>query len=126
MLFELTEEEILIRDTARAMAAEIAAPLAPVLDRGEGREAFLKNLKTFAEAGFMAVNVREAFGGTAAGTVAFALAIEELGYACAATGVTASVTNMVAEVIQAVGNEEQKRAYIRRSPTAPSPPAPSA
>ncbi len=112
MLFELTEEEILIRDTARAMAAEIAAPLAPVLDRGEGREAFLKNLKTFAEAGFMAVNVREAFGGTAAGTVAFALAIEELGYACAATGVTASVTNMVAEVIQAVGNEEQKRAYI--------------
>ncbi len=54
MLFELTEEEILIRDTARAMAAEIAAPLAPVLDRGEGREAFLKNLKTFAEAGFMA------------------------------------------------------------------------
>ncbi len=60
------------------------------------------------------MNVREAFGGTAAGTVAFALAIEELGYACAATGVTASVTNMVAEVIQAVGNEEQKRAYIPR------------
>lgn len=114
MLFQLTEEEILIRDTARAMAAEIAAPLAPVLDRGEGRDAFLKNLKTFAEAGFMAVNVREDFGGTAAGTVAFALAIEELGYACAATGVTASVTNMVAEVIQAVGNEAQKRAYIPR------------
>jgi len=112
MLFELTEEELLIRDTARKMAAEIAAPLAAVLDRGEGRAQFLANLKAFAEAGFMAVNVKGEFGGTEAGTAAFALAIEELGYACASTGVTASVTNMVAEVIQAVGSEAQKRAYI--------------
>jgi len=35
-----------------------------------------------------------------------------LGKACAATTVTTSVTNMVAEVIQAVGTEEQKRKYI--------------
>lgn len=62
----------------------------------------------------MAVNVRAEFGGTEAGTVAFAQVIEELGYACAATGVTASVTNMVAEVIQAVGSDEQRRAYIPR------------
>jgi alkylation response protein AidB-like acyl-CoA dehydrogenase len=114
MLFEFTEEEVLIRDTARKMAAEIVAPLAPVLDRGEGREAFLKNLRALAEAGFMAVNVRAEFGGTEAGTVAFAQVIEELGYACAATGVTASVTNMVAEVIQAVGSDEQRQAYIPR------------
>lgn len=114
MLFELTEEEILIRDTARRMAAEIVAPLAPALDRGEGREAFLANLKALAGAGFMAVNVRPEFGGTGAGTAAFALAIEELGYACAATGVTASVTNMVAEVIQAVGSDEQRRFHLPR------------
>ena len=31
MLFEFTEEEVLIRDTARKMAAEIVAPLAPAL-----------------------------------------------------------------------------------------------
>ncbi len=114
MLFEFTEEEVLIRDTARKMAAEIVAPLAPVLDRGEGREIFLKNLRALAEAGFMAVNVRAEFGGTEAGTVAFAQVIEELGYACAATGVTASVTNMVAEVIQAVGSDAQRQAYIPR------------
>ena len=35
--------------------------------------------------------------------MAFALAIEELGYACASTAVATSVTNMVGEVIQAVG-----------------------
>uniref|UniRef100_UPI002231E99F acyl-CoA dehydrogenase family protein n=1 Tax=Morganella morganii TaxID=582 RepID=UPI002231E99F len=49
---------------------------------------------------------------TEAGPLAFALAIEELGYACAATAVTTSVTNMVAEVIQAVGSAEQKSAYL--------------
>jgi butyryl-CoA dehydrogenase len=36
----------------------------------------------------------------------------ELGRACASTTVTTSVTNMVAEVIQAVGNEDQKQKYI--------------
>jgi alkylation response protein AidB-like acyl-CoA dehydrogenase len=114
MLFELSEEEILIRDTARRMSAEIVAPLAETLDRGAGRAEFLANLKQLAEAGFMSVNVRSEFGGTEAGTVAFALTIEELGYACAATGVTASVTNMVAEVIQAVGSAEQKSRHLPR------------
>lgn len=112
MLFEFSEEEMLIRDTARKMAADIVAPLAPALDRGEGRAAFLRNLKALAEAGFMAVNVRPEFGGTGAGSVAFALTIEELGYACAATGVTASVTNMVAEVIQAVGSDAQRAQHL--------------
>jgi butyryl-CoA dehydrogenase len=36
----------------------------------------------------------------------------ELGRACASTAVTASVNNMVAEVIQTVGTEEQKNKYI--------------
>jgi acyl-CoA dehydrogenase len=112
MLFEFTEEEVMIRDTARRMGAEIVAPLAARLDRGEARAEFLANLKQLAQSGFMTVNVRSEFGGTGAGTVAFALTIEELGYACAATGVTASVTNMVAEVIQAVGSAEQKARHL--------------
>lgn len=114
MHFELTEEELLIRDTARRMAREIVAPLAATLDRGEGRVQFLANLRSLAEAGFMAINVPATHGGTQAGTVAFALAIEELGYACAATGVTASVTNMVAEVIAAIGSPEQRERYLPR------------
>ncbi|MGC8720688.1 MAG: acyl-CoA dehydrogenase family protein, partial [Thermodesulforhabdaceae bacterium] len=46
------------------------------------------------------------------GAVAFSLVMTELGKACASTAVTTSVTNMVAEVIQSVGTEEQKRKYI--------------
>jgi acyl-CoA dehydrogenase len=114
MHFSLTDEEEMIRDAARRIAAERLAPLAERLDRGEGREEHLSNLKLLAENGFMALNVRSEYGGTEAGSVAFALAVEEIGYACAATGVATSVTNMVGEVIQAVGSDEQKRQYLPR------------
>lgn len=114
MQFAFTPEEDMIRETARRLAADRLAPLAERLDRGEGRAEMLANLKLLAESGFMALNVREAYGGSEAGTVAFALAVEELGYACAATAVATSVTNMVGEVIQAIGSEEQKRTHLPR------------
>ncbi len=112
MDFALTEEEVMIRDTAHRLAADRLAPLAETLDRGGGRDGFLANLRLLAENGFMGLNIAADYGGTDAGTVAFALAVEELGRACASTGVTVSVTNMVAEVIQAVGSDEQKQAYL--------------
>ncbi|WP_122519370.1 acyl-CoA dehydrogenase family protein [Pannonibacter phragmitetus] len=112
MHFDLTEEQSLIAETARKLAADRLAPLAETLDHGGGREAFLENLKVLAENGFMGLNVRADYGGTEAGTLAFALSVEALGQACASTGVTVSVTNMVGEVIQAVGNEAQCDAYL--------------
>ncbi|MBA5778360.1 acyl-CoA dehydrogenase family protein [Stappia sp. F7233] len=112
MEFSLTEEETLIRETARKLAADRIAPLAQRLDEGEGRPEFLANLRLLAENGFMALNVGADYGGTEAGTVAFALSVEEIGRACASTGVTVSVTNMVCEVIQAVGSKEQREAYL--------------
>ncbi len=87
-------------------------PLADKLDRGEGRAELLGNLKLLAENGFMALNVRPEFGGTGAGTVAFALSVEALAHGCASTAVTVSVTNMVGEVIQAVGTQEQRERYL--------------
>ena len=114
MHFALTEEEVLIRDTARRIASDRLAPLADRLDRGEGRAELLANLKLLAGNGFMGLAIRAEYGGSEAGAAAFALAIEEIGYGCAATGVTASVTNMVGEVIQAVGTAEQKARHLPR------------
>lgn len=112
MEFALSDEEGLIREAARKIASDRLAPLAEALDRGEGRSEFLANLKTLAENGFMALNVRGEFGGSEAGTVAFALTLEELAAACASTAVTTSVTNMVGEVIQAVGSAEHKSTHL--------------
>jgi alkylation response protein AidB-like acyl-CoA dehydrogenase len=112
MEFSFDAEEDMIRETAMRIAAERLAPLAPVLDRGEGRAEFLANLKMLAEQGFMALNVGAEYGGTAAGTAAFALAVEALAHGCASTAGTVSVTNMVAEVIQSVGSPEQRARYL--------------
>jgi alkylation response protein AidB-like acyl-CoA dehydrogenase len=114
MRFEFTEEEEMIRDAARRIAADRLAPVAERLDAGEGRDELIDNLRELAANGFMALNVKAEYGGTEAGAVAFALAIEELAYACAATAVTTSVTNMVGEVIQAVGSDGQRKAYLPR------------
>lgn len=112
MNFELTEEQQMIRDTAEKLAADRLEPLAERLDQGEGREELLANLHLLAENGFMGLNVSADYGGTDAGATGFALSVAALAGGCASTAVTVSVTNMVGEVIQAVGSEEQKQQYL--------------
>lgn len=112
MHLDLTEEQALIQATAREFATAELAPVAEPLDRGEQHEAFLANLRKLAALGFMGLNVKAAYGGAEAGVIAFSLALTEIARACASTAVTVSVNNMVCEVIQAVGNETQRRCYI--------------
>ena len=112
MFLELTEEQKLIQETAREFARAELEPVAAALDESDNREPMLVNLKKLAELGFMSLNVREEFGGAEAGTIAFSVAMTEIARACASTAVTVSVNNMVCEVVQAIGSEEQKRAYI--------------
>ncbi|MDH3455134.1 MAG: acyl-CoA dehydrogenase family protein, partial [Desulfuromonadales bacterium] len=112
MFLDLNEEQNLIRETAREFAAAELAPIAAALDRGEQHELFLGNLKQLAELGFMGLNVKADYGGSEAGVIAFSVALTEIARACASTAVTVSVNNMVCEVIQAVGSEEQRLRYI--------------
>ena len=114
MQLALTEEQQMIRDTARQFADSELAPHAATLDDHAGREVLLANLKQLAELGFMGLNVAGEHGGTEAGVIAFSTAITELARGCAATACTVSVSNMVAEVIQAVGDEAQKSTYLPR------------
>jgi alkylation response protein AidB-like acyl-CoA dehydrogenase len=54
------------------------------------------------------VNVPEDVGGSAAGVVSYALAMQEVARACASTAVTMAVTNRVGEVISHFGTPEQR------------------
>ena len=112
MDLELTEEHKLIQETARDFANAELEPVAAQLDQGSDRGPLLANLKKLAELGFMGLNIKDAYGGSEAGVVSFSLAMTEIARVCASTAVTVSVNNMVCEVIQAVGTEEQKKAYI--------------
>jgi len=112
MNFTLTQEQQIIQETAAKFAKQELEPVASILDTTKDREILKSNLKKLAALGFNGIAVDPRYGGTGAGSVAFSLVMTELGKACAATAVTTSVTNMVAEVIQSVGTEDQKQRYI--------------
>lgn len=114
MNFNLSEEQAFIQQTAQAFAEKELKSNAAKLDAGDAqaKKTFLDNLSALAELGFMGLNVDAEYAGTEAGSLAFSLAITELAKGCASTAVTVSVTNMVAEVIQAVASDEQKKNYL--------------
>jgi hypothetical protein len=109
-LFDLTDSQALVRDTARSYAQKTLAPAAAGIDR-EGRFP-VEQLKDLAALGMMGVNVPEEYGGAAAGAVAYALAMMEIAQACASTAVAMAVNNLVAETIFRFGSEEQRRRYL--------------
>jgi alkylation response protein AidB-like acyl-CoA dehydrogenase len=112
MYLELNEEQKIIQETARDFARAELEPVAARLDQSGDQATFLNNLKKLAGLGFMGLNIREDYGGSHIGMVAFSAAITEIARACASTAVTVSVTNLVCEVIQAVGSEDQKKTYL--------------
>jgi alkylation response protein AidB-like acyl-CoA dehydrogenase len=109
-LFDLTEAQALVRDTARNYAQKALAPVASRLDR-EARFP-REQLAGLAELGLMGVNVPERYGGAEAGAVAYALAMMEIAQGCASTAVTMAVNNLVAETIVRFGTEDQKKRYV--------------
>lgn len=123
MHLQLSEEQQYIQDTARRFARDKLLPAAEKLDLGEGRQLLLGNLKKLAQLGFMGLNISADHGGSEAGSVAFSVALTELGRGCASTAVTVSVTNMLAEVIQACGSLEQKQQYLPKLCTGEYPAA---
>lgn len=114
MYLELTEEQKIIKETARSFAISELEPIASELDKGNNKDAYLNNIKKLADLGFMGLNIKNEYGGAEAGVVAFSLVISEIGRACASTAVTVSVSNMVCEVIEAIGSEQQKEKYISK------------
>ncbi len=108
----LNEEQKIIQKTARDFAQAELEPVASHLDQVDDPTTFLKNIEKLAGLGFMGLNIREEYGGSNVGMVAFSVAITEIARACASTAVTVSVNNLVGNVIQAVGSEKQKQTYL--------------
>jgi len=112
MNLSLTEEQSLIQETARRFAESELAPVAAAVDAESDHAQVITNCKKLAELGFMGLNIDGEYGGSEAGAVSFSLAVTEVARACASTAVSMSVTNMVAEVIQAKGTDEQKNTWL--------------
>jgi len=97
MQFDFTEDQRLIQRTAREFAERVLMPGAAARDISG--EFPLAELGELARLGLLGISVPEAFGGAAAGTVAYSLAMQELARGDASVAVATSVTNMVAELI---------------------------
>ena len=110
MQLEPTEEQRLIQRTAREFAERRLAPGAAARDR-DGRFP-VEELRELGQLGLLGVNVPEDLGGGAAGVIAYSLALQELARVDASVAVAVSVTNMVAELIAAVGTPAQRAAYV--------------
>jgi butyryl-CoA dehydrogenase len=91
MRFDFTEEQILVRDTARDFAVRELDPIAAKLDADCTFPA--DKVAMLAEMGFMGVAIPEEHGGGGMDYVSYALAVEEISRACAGTGVIMSVNN---------------------------------
>jgi alkylation response protein AidB-like acyl-CoA dehydrogenase len=106
---DLSETQLLVQKTARDFATRVIAPQAAETD---ATERFPRDvLRGLADLGLMAINVPPELGGSGAGVVAFALAMQEVARACASTAVMMSVANMVGEAIARFGTDEQKQRH---------------
>jgi alkylation response protein AidB-like acyl-CoA dehydrogenase len=107
---ELSDEQRLVRDTARDFATRELAPKAAARDRSGAFP--VEELRALAKLGLLGVNLPEALGGAQAGVVAYSLAMTEVAGADASVSVAMAVTNMVGEVIVKFGSDEQQRAWV--------------
>ncbi len=110
-MIDLTEEENLVRQTARDFAEKELKPIAGEIDRKKEipREIFTQ----MAELGFMGVTTPEEYGGSGLSNLCLSLIQMEINRGCASTGVTMSVHNsLVQGPILKYGTEKQKREML--------------
>jgi len=111
MIFELTDEQRMIQETARAFAHKEILPLAAELDEsGRYPEEIVRQM---AALGLMGIAIPEEYGGAGMDHVCYAIAMEEISRACASTGVIMSVNNsLVCDPLLKFGTEEIRREFL--------------
>jgi alkylation response protein AidB-like acyl-CoA dehydrogenase len=110
MDFELSEQHRLIRDTARRVAREVVAPRAAELD--ETGEYPHDIFAAFKEVGLLGLTLPPEYGGSGAGVLALALAVEEVSKYCNASGLILLLSSLPTHPILIGGTEDQKKRWI--------------
>ena len=112
MEFEFTEEQIMIRQSARDYAQREL--IKDVLERDAKAEYPAQHVKALTELGFMGMLVSTKYDGGGMDTVSYVLAMEELSKVDSSVSVIISVNNsLVCYGLEEFGTEEQKEKYLR-------------
>jgi alkylation response protein AidB-like acyl-CoA dehydrogenase len=108
---DLTDEQQLIRETAREFADREIIPRARENDRAERFDTEL--VKRIAEMGYLGAPVAEEYGGRSLDYISYGLIVEEIGRGDSSARTVVSVqTSLVAGSIEQWGTEEQKREIL--------------
>ena len=113
MDFELTDEQRLIRETARAFTDNEIVERARENDRNEHFD--LELVAKIAAQGYLGAIVPRAYGGAGLDYLTYGLVVEEIGRGCSAMRTVISVqTSLVCSALLRWGTEEQKQRYLPR------------
>jgi butyryl-CoA dehydrogenase len=109
--FELTKEQLMVRQLANEFAQTEVKPVASEYDEAE--EFIWPIARQMGKLGFMGMCVPEEYGGAGADTVSYAIVVEELSRVCGGTGITVAAHNSLGTGhILKHGTEEQKAKYL--------------
>jgi alkylation response protein AidB-like acyl-CoA dehydrogenase len=111
MDLELTDEQRLIRETAREFTDNEIVPRARDNDRNEHFD--LELIGKLAAQGYLGAIVPREYGGAGLDYLSYALIVEEVGRGCSAMRTVVSVqTSLVCSAIMRWGTEAQKQEYL--------------
>jgi len=111
MLFQLSEEHLMIQKAARDFAQNELKP--GVIERDEHQKFPTEQIKKMGELGFLGMMVDPKYGGGGMDTISYVLAMEEISKVDASCSVVMSVNNsLVCWGIEHFGTEEQKQKYL--------------
>jgi alkylation response protein AidB-like acyl-CoA dehydrogenase len=109
--FELTDEQRLIRETARDFVDKEIVPVARDNDRNERFDTEL--VQKMADMGFLGAIVSEEYGGRGLDYLTYGLIVEEIGRGDSSARTVVSVqTSLVCSSIERWGTEEQKHEWL--------------
>src|SRR5438067_4673678 len=107
MDFELSEEQVAIRDTIRELVEDKVAPRAAEIDAKAEYPKDIENL--FAQNGILGIPFPEEYGGISGSSVTICMGIEEIAKACASSSLILAVQALGSYPILVAGTEEQKK-----------------
>ena len=113
MTYELSDAHKLIRDTARRIAREVVAPRAAEMD--ETGEYPHDVFAVFRDVGLLGLTIPVQYGGSGAGFLALALAVEEVAKYCNSSALILLLSALTTWPIDLVGSEEQKGEWLPRA-----------
>lgn len=111
MFFELTEEQLSVKEAAREFAQKELKP--GVIERDSHMKFPHEQVQMMGELGFLGMMIPQEYGGGGMDTLSYVLAMEEISKVDASCAVIMSVNNsLVCWGLEKFGTEAQKRKYL--------------